>query len=161
MSLQKVYESDAALALLDEDLIRRARELYALGFDPNVRRAQMSALGDLIRTARNHGEAVLSVRAWMENQLDKLRERERRDRKRSWLVDAEGSEPDESLGEALVRWISGEVYLPAPVPEGLDRLAALRRFWARFDGLHRYECELEEAMPLTVPAAPREEGGRP
>ena len=161
MSLQEVYESDAALAGLDEDLIRRAQELHTLGFDPKLRRAQMSALGERIRTASSHDEAVRSVRAWMENQLRKLRERERRDKKRSWLVEAGGGEPGESLGEALVRWISGEVYLSTPVPEGLDRLAALRRFWARFDGLHRHHCEMEEAMPLTVPATPREEGGRP
>ena len=161
MSLEKVYESSAALARLDEELIRNARELYALGFDRNLTRAQMSAVGEKIRAASSHQKAIADVRTWMKGQLEKLRERERRDRKRSWLVEARGGEPDESLGEALLRWISGEVYLPASVPEGLDRLAALRRFWSRFDGLHRYECEMKEAMPLTVPAAPQEEGGRP
>ena len=106
-------------------------------------------------------QAVTALRSWMENQLEKLREREKRDnKKRAWLVEARGGQPGESLGEALMRWISGESYLPAELPEGLDRLAALRRFWARFDGLHRYPCEMEEPMPLTVPAAPREEGSR-
>lgn len=162
MSLEKVYESDAALARVDEGLIRRAQDLYALGFGPELRRAQMSAVGEKIRTARSRDEAVSAVRTWMENQLAKLRERERRDgRKRSWLVEARAGEPGESLGGAVARWISGEAYLPASVPEGLDRLAALRRFWERFDGLHRHHVEMKETMPLTVPAAPREEGGRP
>lgn len=147
--LEQALRSDAALARLEEHLIKSAWNLYALGFEPGTPRpAQMSAVEEIIRLAPDHRSAVKSVQEWMDRQLEKLRERMERDGQRSWLVNPRGGNPGESLGETLKRWLAGELYLPEEIPEDLDRLAALRRFWARFHGLHRYHVEMKAPMPL-------------
>jgi hypothetical protein len=147
--LEQALRSDAALAHLEAHLIKSARNLYGLGFEPGTPQpAQMSAVGEIIRLAPDHRSAVKSVHEWMDKQLEKLRERMERDGNQSWLVNAQGANPGESLGETLKRWLSGELYLPKNIPEGLDRLAALRRFWTRFHGLHRYHFEMKRPMPL-------------
>jgi hypothetical protein len=147
--LEKALRSDAALARLERHLIIKARNLYALGFEPDTPRpTQMAAVGELIRSASDHRSAVESVQRWMTRQLDKLREREERDGKQSWLVDVRDGAPGESLGGTLMCWLSEQRYLPDNAPEELDRMAALQRFWGRFHGLHRYHVEMKRPMPL-------------
>jgi hypothetical protein len=118
----------------------------------------MAAVGERIRGARSHAEALAAVESWMSRQIKKLRAKaEREGRRSSWWREPEGAAGAGragSLGEELVRVVAEESYLTAPggsaesAAGDLDRLAALQRFWERFHGLYRYQGELGEPMPL-------------
>ena len=145
--LEKSLRSDRALASVEEVLIERARELYRLGFKC-LSPSQMSAFGELLRTAPSRVEAQKCAESWMKTQLDKLREEEKRKGKpRSWLAPATGGGAA-SLGEELLAWIEKDRYLGETPPADLDRLDALRRFWGRLHGLYRYEVETKGEMLL-------------
>ncbi len=156
--LETSWRSDRALASLEADLIRQARDLYRLGFKC-ISPSQMSAFGELLRSASNRTAARQRAKEWMAKQLEKLRQEEKRKGKpRSWLASPEGGSAA-SLGEELLAWIDDERYLGENPPQDLDRLEALRRFWARLHGFYRYEVETETEMPLT--ALDFTEGGEP
>ncbi len=156
--LETSWRSDRALASLEVDLIRQARNLYRLGFKC-ISPSQMSAFGELLRTAPNRTEAQRFAEDWMAKQLKKLREEEKRKGKpKSWLASPEGGAAA-SLGEELLAWIKNDRYLGDKPPEDLDRMDALLRFWTRLHGLYRYEVETKGEMPLT--ALDLMEGGEP
>ncbi|HEX9945765.1 MAG TPA: hypothetical protein VGG03_27470 [Thermoanaerobaculia bacterium] len=161
--LEKALRSDRALAMAEERLIRRARELYRLGFSPaNLAPSQMAAVGELLCTASNRKGAQAAIETWMSNQLKKLREEaERKGKKpRSWLVPPGPGGSTGSLGEELLAWIKDDAYLGEPLAGDLDRLGALRRFWERLHGFYRYENETGGEMPLSALDL-QEEGGEP
>lgn len=155
--LETALRSSRALAAIEEDLIARARELYRLGFSCKaIAPAQMSAFGELLRTASNRDEALAATEGWMRGQLAKLKDEAERRKPRSWFQSpAGGTEP--SLGAELMAWIREERFLGDSPDPDLDRLAALRRFWERLHGLYRYEAETEGEMPL--PALDLQEKG--
>jgi hypothetical protein len=150
--LEKALRSDLALASLEELLIRKARELYRLGFTlRNIAPSQMAAVDELLAIASSRADAERRVKTWMTGQLDKLQEEKKRTREaRSWLKLPEPGGSEESLGKELLTWISGDSYLGEEQPGHLDRLDALRRFWARLYGLYRYEVETKQDMPLST-----------
>jgi hypothetical protein len=153
--LEAALSGDLALAAIERDLLRRARDLHRLGFRREVLRpAQMAAVAESIRAATDQPAAVAAVGKWMQAQLGKLRAKvERGERPSSWLVAPEGAaagEAGESLGATLLLWLAAERYLPADLAPGLDRLRALQRFWAYFHGLYRYRAEIGEPMALHV-----------
>jgi hypothetical protein len=155
--LERALRSGRALAAIEEDLIARARELYRLGFScATIAPAQMSAFGEILRTASNREEALAATDRWMQGQLKKLEDEADRRRPRSWFqAPAGGTEP--SLGTELMAWIRDERFLGESPDPDLDRLVVLRRFWERFHGLYRYEAEIQGEMPL--PALDLQEKG--
>jgi hypothetical protein len=160
--LEKSLRSDQALASVEETLIRRARELQRLGFSaPEISPSQMAAFGELLRTSTDFPGAQSAARKWMERQLEKLQEEEKRKgKRRSWLLAPAAGGSTESRGRELLAWIEDERYLGDPPTEDLNRLEALRRFWERLHGLYRYENETGEEMPL--PALDlQDKGGAP
>lgn len=161
-TLETALGSDRSLAALEDSLIRRARELYRLGFKPEtLSPSQMSAVGELLRTASSHKQAQDAIEGWMGRQLAKLREEEKRKGKpRSWLVHPGPGGTTPSLGEELLAWMSGDRFLEGEPPQGLDRLAALRRFWERLHGFYRFENEVGGEMPLAA-LDPQEKKGEP
>ncbi len=148
--LEKALRSELALAAAGQRtaLIRRARELYRLGFVPaKVTPSQMNAVGELIRRAATFDQASSAVESWMAHALETLEGRRRRSGKaRSWLLPAGGG--GESLGRTLVVWIVEQRYLEGKAPADLDRRSALRIFWQRFHGFYRYHAETGGEMPL-------------
>ena len=157
--LEKTLRSDRALASMEEALIARARELYRRGFTPgNIAAAQMSAFGELLRTASNREEAREATETWMHGQLAKLQEEaNRKGKRRSWYFKPAPGGTEDSLGAELLAWLRNDRYLGDSPPADLDRLDALRRFWERLHGLYRYEVETQGEMPL--PALDLQEKG--
>ncbi len=142
--------SDLELILLESALIERAQALYSLGFTPKaLSSSQMAAAGEQILGAGTFEKALAGLRGWLGAQLTKLRaEVERGGKPKSWLSTPGAGASQSTLGEELLVWIERQSYLGDSVPQPLDRLAALRRFWDRLDGLYRYESATGEAMPL-------------
>jgi hypothetical protein len=158
--LETALRSSRALAAIEEDLIARARELYRLGFScKSIAPAQMSAFGELLRTASNRDAALAATEGWMRGQLDKLKEEAERRKPRSWFLSPTGG-TEHSLGAELMEWIREERFLEDSPDPDLDRLAALRRFWERFHGLYRYEAVIKGEMPLPA-LNPQEKGDEP
>lgn len=160
--LAAAMEADLALIGIGEHLLARAQDLHRLGLSVrNLRPSQMAAVGELVRAAPSWKEATEQVDAFLARQLEKLRTRaEREGRASSWLAPPRPpAEPGiDSLGEALRRWLAEERYLPAERPAGLDRLAALRRFWGYVHGMYRYGRETEQEMRIpALTARPPEE----
>jgi hypothetical protein len=161
-SLASALEADLALIRIGEHLLARARDLHRAGLSGrNLRPAQMAAVGELVRAAPSWKEATKRVDVFLAGQLEKLRARaEREGRATSWLVPPRPptEEGIDSLGEALRRWLAEERYLPADRPAGLDRLAALQRFWEYVHGMYRYGRETEQEMRIpALTAWPPEE----
>ncbi len=155
-ALECALRADAALAALDDVLIEAAQRLYRLGFTPGrISAAQLAAAGELIASATTFDQARGSLRYWLRHQLDRLEARAQRGAPpASWLLPpAFGEGVAESLGGELLRWVEGELYIPAEPPADLNRLAALQRFWSRFSGLYRYEAAVGVPMPLLAFAA--------
>lgn len=151
-SLQAALQSDLALATLEDHLIQRAGVLYRLGFIPKrISRSQMAAVGERIRTASSLEEAQRTVTSFLNHQLNKLlAQAERGGQLTSWALPPETSGGEKTLGHTLTLWIEKENYLEGEeMPKGLDRLAALRRFWSRFYGLYRYQTETGDGMSLS------------
>jgi hypothetical protein len=151
-ALAAVARAELALAGQEEHILAQAQRLYQMGeMAAAVSPSQMAAVEERIRCADNHSRAVAAVTEFITGQIEKLRAREQRENRRvSWLRrPGTGAEAD-SLGEELLLWLREERYLTGKVPEGLDRLAALRRFWSRLHGLFRYEVETGAAMALAA-----------
>lgn len=151
--LETALRADLALLELEAELIRRAFDLYSRGFVPKVLSAsQMSALGELLRQAQSVETAVAAVSKWLGAQMRKLEARcKRTGRSESWFSPARGEDPQATLGATLDQYLAQESYLPDEPSEDLDRLAALRRFWARFHGLYRYHHEIGKPIKLHDP----------
>jgi len=149
--LREALACDLALITLDPHLIERAADLGRCGFEA-VSRSQMAAVGELVRSAASHANAVTSVKTYLGNQLDRLRAKESRGgAPGSGLAKTRHSQCGaDCLGDELGAWIERGLYLPEQVPAGLDRLAALRRFWDRFHGMVRYREQLGHPMRLSV-----------
>jgi len=158
--LQTALRADLALLQVEDELLRRARELYGRGFaPPAVSPSQMAAVGELLRTAESLDQVKTAVGTWLDAQLKKLEaRRERTGKAESWFRPAEGdgpeTTPEATLGGTLRDALTGETYLGENPPPELDRFAALRRFWHRFHGLYRYEDEAEKPMKLRDPDTP-------
>lgn len=162
--LRRSLAADLALAGLEERLIERARGLQRLGFSSGtIAPSQMNAVGEILRTAASHEQALAELGRWMANQLEKLRKEEERKRSRSsWRLQPRPGGSADCLGEELLAWVSREIYLndlDEEALQGLDRLSALQRFWARFHGFYRYEDETGEPMPLAALDLGRREDG--
>ncbi|HEY6321266.1 MAG TPA: hypothetical protein VJA16_06885, partial [Thermoanaerobaculia bacterium] len=157
-ALAQRLRADAALAALDDALVAAAERLYGLGFT-RISAAQIAAAGEMLAAAPSLDGARRSLRTWLRHQLERLEARVRRGRPAaSWLLPPRSGASSPSLGEELLRWVEGELYLPAPAPADLDRLAALQRFWGRCAGLYRYEAVAGLPMPLTALAVEAETG---
>jgi len=149
--LQKALKADLALLALEDHLIQRAGVLYRMGFTPDrITPTQMAAVAERIYTASNYEEARNTVIKFLTDQLNKLRAKaERSDQQTSWALRPLTGGGKETLGQTLSYWIEKEQFLQGKeTPEDLDRLVALRRFWARFYGRYRYRAEMSQDMPL-------------
>lgn len=153
VSLADALQSDLLLAKFDDRLITQARKLYRQGFKaPHISPTQMAAVGELIRTAPDLGQAQGTVHKWLTGQMTKLQAREERgERPRSWRLPCTVRGGAPTLGDALLDCLKSESYLLPPPPPGLDRLSALQRFWRRFYDLYRYGIAMHTDMPLSEP----------
>ena len=123
-------------------LLERAVDLFRLGFS-SLKPAQMAAISDRLQVAASYEEARDRVVKFLQRQLENKPDRS------PWATLPEGQEP--KLGEILKEWVLEERYLPAPLAPDLDRLTALRRFWANISGQHAY-CRTmnEQIMPVSL-----------
>lgn len=148
--LQHKFDADQALATQQDDMLARTRSLYRLGLTPrSITPSQMTAVGELIRTATSFVDATQRTTAWLDNQLGKLKAVEERGGKRtSWRLPPRGVGDVQSLGETLKHWIAEERYLAESVPATLDRLVALQHFWDTLYTMYRYEVAMKHEMAL-------------
>jgi hypothetical protein len=134
---------------LEDHLLLRAAALYRQGFH-SLSAAQMAAVSQHLQTAPDHAKAKKSLKDFLKKQLEKLEDGEGVWRPESWGKPVETGEA-RSLGETLMDCISHERYLEGNPPgvSEVDRLTALRFFWAGVHTLYRY-CQAfpEEDLPF-------------
>lgn len=123
-------------------LLMRAVELFQQGFSA-LKPAQMAAISERLQVAASYEEARDRVVKFLQCQL------ENKPGRSPWATLPEGHEP--KLGEILKKWVLAEKYFPDPLDSDLDRLSALRRFWANISGQHAY-CRTmnEQIMPVSL-----------
>lgn len=121
-------------------LLKCAFKLFKQGFS-TLNPSQMAAVSERLQGAASYPEARDRVVKFLQHQLDNKPGRS------PWATLPEGQDP--KVGEILKEWVSEEKYLPAPLDPDLDRLAALRRFWANVSGQHAYSRSMnEKVMPV-------------
>ena len=138
-------QGQSAFLKIEEDLLRHAIAFYNLGFTPgNLTSSQMAAVTMYLQGAATIADATRTAVQFLQDQLDKLAKKERTT---SWRSAIRKGEEQTTLGEILIDCLFYERYLPrAGVSAGLDRLAALRRFWHYVHSQYRYEQTVEKAM---------------
>ena len=145
--LKNTLEAKKAFLQSEDVILRKALSFYNMGYS-RLSSSQMAAIGALLQKATSFGEAKKDVVDFLEKQLKKLKAKEQRSGKTSWLLEVTGSGSKVSLGETLEKWISKEMYLGASLPSAVDHLATLRRFWGDVCALYRYKKAFGKGMPL-------------
>ncbi len=170
-ALEEALEGDLVLIDLGDRLLRRAVELFELGYGAptgpgsrgmRIAPHQMAALADLVRHAGDLEEAKAGVRGWLRSRLARLEGKaQRTGRTSAWLhrVTSAG-EDGPTLGERLIQWVEEEEYLGAVVQKDL-RLRVLKRAFHTFHGLYRLSesairrgeevPRIHDPQPLTDP----------
>jgi hypothetical protein len=149
--LEKKYLADAAIAIIERQLILNAVILFRNGFK-KISSSQMAAATDFIQNADTVENAKKAITEFINHQIKKLKSKQDRSGKaESWkLTTASG---DQTLGECLIQWIQNDLYLKdlgADSIRLLAHLSALQRFWSYFYGYYRYEAEFQKEMHLTA-----------
>ncbi|MBU4262977.1 MAG: hypothetical protein KKC76_14065 [Proteobacteria bacterium] len=163
--LLKIFTGKLAMLRQEEKFLRQASFFYQLGFQPGrLTGSQMAQVDGIMKTAKSLPEARENLRKFIHKQLEKLRDKEERDGKVSWLLEPQISDTPadikDSLGETLLLWIDKQKYLEARPPDEKppsgppDPLAAMRQFWGNVYGLFKYEATCGNPMPLNVGGTP-------
>ncbi len=153
MDLRLIRDIDNKLTIIkmEEVLLKKALLMHKAGIRPeNISSSsQFSAVTTKINRAANVEEAKEKVSAYLNKQMKKLLKKQKSDKKESWLREPDIGNESETLGNMVIDCIKNESYLPdKSLPNTLDRLRIMRRFWGFVSGLYNYRKTLEKGMPI-------------
>lgn len=165
--LLEIYTEKLAMLRQNENLLKQAQLFYQLGFQPGRLRlssSQMAHVDVIMNTAKSLSEAHQNLKKFIHDQLKKLKDKEERDGKHSWLLEPHASDRpsdiEASLGDTLLLWINKQKYLELRPPDektpsgAPDSLATMRQFWGNVYGLFKYEATCGTPMPLNDGGTP-------
>ena len=152
MDSRLIKDIDKRLAFIkmEEILLKKALLIYKAGIRPeNISSSQFLAITTRINRASDVEEAIGKVTAYLNKQMKKLLKKQKGDKKESWLKEPDIGHESESLGSMVIDWIKNESYLPdKSLPNTLERLSVMRRFWGFVSGLYNYRKTLKKGMPI-------------